>query len=715
MRRLVVTIIVSLAVTATIAFSPSLSKAYAAIDWEHKGITIRLVDQTIPEINKSLDDLKDTGANYVAITPGWHTDDLTSSNVDRKSRTPSDELLVYTIERAHSLGLKVHIKPHVDPKTGEWRAKMKPSNRAEFFSNYSSMMLHYARLSETYNVELFSVGSELHGISTDPENESYWREMISQIRNSYNGELTYNANTGDTIFDESVLPFWDLLDYIGFSMYQPLSNSYEPTYDEIYQSWRILDKNYVQPMHNQYNKPVMFTEIGYRSMDGTAIDPGDYKVKSNVDVEEQKLLYKVLFDYWQGKEDYMIGIHLWDWKVDPNPGGLNDDDYTPQNKPALDILKLGFGGNGIVINESTNTNQETQNTEEELNTIKEIENIVEQEVTVTITDGIEVNTLDALSFGNTTKYRFDVARIGTKMYTDRSYTITNLPSYLVDSVLIVTSNNHKYSTSEELLTINTTKKVSSYVAYDSRATKLPTWLRDWEVLNDQIVTTDVSFKIYKKDFVEGEIIFGGNNVDSEGARSNYFILFTDYKEDVLGASDSKALTQENITGTQTQENDQTLLEGVLEGQNTEVENVAVGTTEPNTTNSETILGEIKNALNVEEPLIELPEDSVEVTSTEIEGTIIIENPKNGALLSGEKKVKIKVPDLSRELYTATISVDGREVYELEDSTVDDIKQAKIDFDTWNWNGSGPYNAIIIAKDLNGETFDSQSLKIFVRQ
>ena len=117
----------------------ALSKPiFADISTWQKGFTLRLIDQSTAEVDTSLNELKNIGTNFLTITPGWITDSATSVNVDRKSRTPSDQLLIYTINKAHSLGMKVMLKPHLDIKGGNWRANLDPYNKHIFHNFFVS-------------------------------------------------------------------------------------------------------------------------------------------------------------------------------------------------------------------------------------------------------------------------------------------------------------------------------------------------------------------------------------------------------------------------------------------------------------------------------------------------------------------------------------------------------------------------------------------------
>jgi hypothetical protein len=49
-----------------------------------------------------------------------------------------------------------------------------------------------------------------------------------------------------------------------------------------------------------------------------------------------------LFDYWSG-QSFMQGVHWWDWNSNPNAGWPGDTGYTPQHKPAQDVMTQWFG------------------------------------------------------------------------------------------------------------------------------------------------------------------------------------------------------------------------------------------------------------------------------------------------------------------------------------------------------------------------------------
>ena len=84
-------------------------------------------------------------------------------------------------------------------------------------------------------------------------------------------------------------------------------------------------------------KPVIFTEIGYRSADGTNRAPWDWQATMGPDPGEQADCYAAMYEVWSHETSWMKGPFWWSWNVPaPQPG---DTDYNPRGKPAEDILR----------------------------------------------------------------------------------------------------------------------------------------------------------------------------------------------------------------------------------------------------------------------------------------------------------------------------------------------------------------------------------------
>jgi hypothetical protein len=126
------------------------------------------------------------------------------------------------------------------------------------------------------------------------------------------------------------------------------------------------------------------------------------------------------------------------------------------------------------------------------------------------------------------KYQLSKLTSGAVYYTDRTYDITSAPSYLVNAPFIQTANEDKINTSSSLLSFNLNHAGTVYVAYDPRATTLPTWLQGWKKLTDKIGINDSkisSFNLYSKDFPAGKVTLGGNMAGAAaGALCQYIVI-----------------------------------------------------------------------------------------------------------------------------------------------------------------------------------------------
>ena len=68
-----------------------------------------------PGTDYSLELLSSTGANWISLIVTGYQANYLSTAIDRSSaHTPTDAELIHVIQQAHSLGLKVMLKPHVD-------------------------------------------------------------------------------------------------------------------------------------------------------------------------------------------------------------------------------------------------------------------------------------------------------------------------------------------------------------------------------------------------------------------------------------------------------------------------------------------------------------------------------------------------------------------------------------------------------------------------
>lgn len=303
---------------------------------------------------KALNNAKAVGINYITILASRFMDNGYSSVLSQDPhKTPSDEEIVGIINKAHGMGMKVLLKPHVDCRDVTWRGIIMPTDINFWFKSYDNFMQYYARIAQENEVEMFCMGCELISLSLSKKNLPKWKQVIANIRKIYKGPLTYAANWNGH-YEYRDIPFWDLLDYASIDGYFPLSDTQKPSVDELLKGWESFDGEFTveMPGHGPYRwldevekwqkkikKPVIIAEMGYRSIEYPGRAPfawaggvGEHSAVSQANCYEAALS---VFE----KKKWCEGIFWWNWLSNPEAGGEYDTDYSPQNKLAEKVLK----------------------------------------------------------------------------------------------------------------------------------------------------------------------------------------------------------------------------------------------------------------------------------------------------------------------------------------------------------------------------------------
>ena len=324
------------------------ASAATALAWQHRGFTIAsYAENDLYDSGAALQQLADAGANSVTFAVTWYTPHQYSTDIYRTGSTATNGALIWAVERAKSLGLRVILKPHLDSQDGAWRAFINPSDADRWFANYAAMLNGYADLGRLHGAEGLCVGAELIAMSTNPAYDARWRALIAGVRSRFAGTLTYSANWGGEGFGEEYpkVPFWDALDVLGISAYFELADTNAPTVAQLRARWDGWRANKIAPFQARWNKPLMFIEGGYRSVDGAARQPWNSDAPGPADRQEQADLYEALFQTW-ATVPWFHGSAFWYWS--PNASvDANGTGYEVQNKTALATVAAWFKGGGV--------------------------------------------------------------------------------------------------------------------------------------------------------------------------------------------------------------------------------------------------------------------------------------------------------------------------------------------------------------------------------
>ena len=292
----------------------------------------------------SLDELKGTNATWISLLATAYQDTINSTAISFTGpSTPSDVSLERMIQRAHSLGLKVLLKPHVDLANdpAHYRGEIGPAFTAAdwtaWFASYRPFILHYAAMAARTQCEMFSVGCEL---GTTAVHADEWRRIVADVRAAYSGPLTYADNQVES--DPNAVTWWDAVDYIGQDAYPTLTQNVNPSVDDLCAGWGPFRQK-LQQLSEKWGKPLVLTEIGARSIVGGAQNPWDWQRQGPVDLVVQSHFYEAALRMCAG-QSWLAGMFWWQWSPDPADGGPSDTGYTPHGKPAEDVLRSWYRG-----------------------------------------------------------------------------------------------------------------------------------------------------------------------------------------------------------------------------------------------------------------------------------------------------------------------------------------------------------------------------------
>jgi len=289
----------------------------------------------------ALERLASLGTNAVSITPFTymrsprHPSPLPFSN---GPGSENDESIVHAARAARRRGMCVMLKPHVW-LGGGWSGDIAMENDADwdaFFRYYTEWMRHYALMAEMLDVDVLCVGTELGG--TTRAHPERWTAMIDQIRTVYRGRLTYAANWGDE-FENATL--WPALDYIGVNCYYPLSDSENASDEDLARGVGAALAT-IDAVARRCGKPVVITEVGFTSTPAPWVAPYERPRRAGVDLEAQARCYEAFFRGLAGRED-IAGVYWWKWPSFLEYGGSRDDGFTPNGKPAEDVVRRWYG------------------------------------------------------------------------------------------------------------------------------------------------------------------------------------------------------------------------------------------------------------------------------------------------------------------------------------------------------------------------------------
>jgi hypothetical protein len=309
-------------------------------------------------VDEALQFALDEGANFLAMD--WavcFNDDGTIVTGGGPFHPPLEDIKAL-VTKAKALGFYVMLKPHIT-MTGSpanrnfWNTNPDVFLSSNFFPAWKNYLTNLATQIEQLDVDAICIGTEVNHMDWQFRDE--WVDLIDAVRLSFSGALTYDAifNVFADVKDVGDVIFWDKLDFIGCSLYVPITRDDHATVAALKKGWTYNTIGtiynivaYLKNIADKYGKEFMALEGGYQSVNGGLYDlnslPSQEKVV-NYDLQARGLdaYLGVLFE---SKGTWLKGVSL--WQITPaamTPEALktiwHTQEFTVYKKPAADIVR----------------------------------------------------------------------------------------------------------------------------------------------------------------------------------------------------------------------------------------------------------------------------------------------------------------------------------------------------------------------------------------
>jgi len=215
----------------------------------------------------------------------------------------------------------------------------------KWYSEYENLMDSMTQWAQEYDVEminLFSYAEDTFKPDVFPNYEDHWRQIITAMRQDYDGEICVN------MIGISGLNFADALDALRITVFgglyvENLADYKNPTIDEI-KSW--VEFTFEMHESDLSSQLPVYIDFSATSSDGQASNAPIQLPPSERDFREQVIYYEGFFQALED-EDWITGVNvpMWNWFDELDLPGFYFDEFTgfsTRNKPVEKFIKLWF-------------------------------------------------------------------------------------------------------------------------------------------------------------------------------------------------------------------------------------------------------------------------------------------------------------------------------------------------------------------------------------
>ena len=154
-----------------------------------------------------------------------------------------------------------------------------------------------------------------------------------------------------------------------------------------------------------------------------------------------------------------------------------------------------------------------------------------------------------VSVSSPSTYQIAALNEGSLIYLDRLYVIFDMPEEVENLDWIKFNNDDYVNTTSNYCQFDLPEEGYVYVAYPNVDTQIPSWLADFDLLEEKMSSTALDFRLYRKWHAAGTIVLGGASADTLSLvpavpTANYLVA---YKK-ILPVSVSISLQGDSLEG-----------------------------------------------------------------------------------------------------------------------------------------------------------------------
>ncbi|MEZ4463882.1 MAG: hypothetical protein R3F43_05010 [bacterium] len=291
-------------------------------------------EATAADFEQKVREIKEIGANLVLVVVQWGQVDHTSDTLGPYQWGTDDAEVRTLIGQARAAGLDVLVFPIVKLARilpGRWRGTLapRPPPLVGRLRGVHPALRHPGRRGRRG----LALGGQRAG--HDGARRGRLAPAHRPRARRFPGRLTYSANWDH--FHH--VGFWDALDVIGLNAYHPVTARDGATVLDLARSWRTI-RRWLLAWHGWLPQPLLFTEVGYPSVEGGARRPYHYGADTAVDLAEQARAYAAFIETWRDQPGVAGGC-IWIWT---GAGGAATPATCPAASPPRRSSRPGSRG-----------------------------------------------------------------------------------------------------------------------------------------------------------------------------------------------------------------------------------------------------------------------------------------------------------------------------------------------------------------------------------